>query len=119
MPENSILPQEVKNKYSKEIAFLRKCAQSGRIKISNHCYEQVSQRHIRIGDVFDSIKKGVVIEVQSYERDTKVLFQDCTNNPPYFFVAVAIKSSMGLCVTAYLPDPDIWVLEPDNQWRRK
>ena len=118
MPENSILPEGIKNKYSREITFIRNCALSGKIKISNHCNEQISQRNIRLQDVYNSIKNGVILEVQTNERDTKILFQDCSNQPPYFFVSVAVKPSMGLCVTAYLPDSSIWHLESNTQWRR-
>jgi hypothetical protein len=119
MPNNSILPETVKNKYSREIEFVRKCARSGDIIISDHCNKQMSQRNIRLKDVYNSIKNGVILEIQTNERDTKILFQDCSNQPPYFFVAVAIKPSMGICVTAYLPDPNIWALGSDKQWRRK
>ena len=119
MPKNTILPEEVINRYSMEIAFIRKCAQAGLIKISNHCNEQISQRNIQLKDVYNSIKNGVIMEVQNLERDTKIVFQDCSNKPPYFFVAVAVKPSMGIGVTAYLPDPNKWYLESDTQWRRK
>lgn len=119
MPSNSILPEKVKDKYFKEITFIRKCAHSHAIKISDHCYKQMAQRNIKLFDVYASIKNGVVMEVQTYERDTKIVFQDCINKPPNFFVAVAVKNTMGLCVTAYKPDEDKWVLEPNNQWRRK
>ena len=119
MPKNSILPEAVKNRYSKEITFIRNCASSGNIKISNHCNEQISQRNIRLQDVYNSIKNGVILEIQTNERDTKILFQDCANQPPYFFVTVAVKPSMGVCVTAYLPDANIWHLESNTQWRRK
>jgi len=119
MPDNSILPEAIKKQYFNEINFIRKCAHTGKIKISDHFYKQISQRRILIRDVFDSIKNGVVMEIQTNERDTKILFQDCTNKPPYFFVAVAIKPTMGICVTAYPPDPSKWALGSDNQWRRK
>jgi hypothetical protein len=56
MPNNSILPNEVINKYSNEITFIRNCALSGHIKISSHCYEQISQRNIRLQDVFNGEK---------------------------------------------------------------
>jgi hypothetical protein len=119
MVSNSILPDWVKQKYNKEILFIRNCASSGLIRISNHCYQQISQRNIRLSDIYESIKNGVIIEVQDYERDIKILFQDSVNNPPAFFVTVAVKPTMGLCVTAYLPDEDKWELGADNQWRRK
>lgn len=119
MPNNSILPAKVKEQYFKEITFIRNCAHSGHIRISDHCYEQISKRNILLRDAYNSIKSGTVMEVQNYERDTKIVFQDSSNKPPYFFVAVAVKPSMGLCVTAYLPDEKKWVLGSDNQWRRK
>ncbi|SET38496.1 protein of unknown function [Natronincola peptidivorans] len=119
MPSNSILPEPVKNKYSQEIIFIRNCAKSNQIKISDHCNRKISKRKIRLSDVYESIRNGVVMEVQDFERDVKVLFQDCANKPPNFFVAVAIKSTFGLCVTVYLPDPEKWVLESSDQWRRK
>ncbi len=119
MSNNSILPEPVRNKYSREISFIRKCAKSGAIRISNHCYQQMAERHIKLSDVYDSIRNGTIMEVQNLERDTKIVFQDSNNKPPDFFVAVAIKPTMGICVTAYHPDPDKWILESNNQWRRK
>lgn len=119
MPTNTILPDEVKNKYTNEIMFIRNCARNKKIKISPHCYKQMAQRKIIVRQVYQSIRDGVVMEVQSNERDIKILFQDSVNKPPMFFVAVAVKSNMGFCVTAYLPDPEIWELDSGNQWRRK
>ena len=95
MPHNSILPEAIKNKYSREITFIRSCAHTGKIKISNHCYEQISQRNIRLKDVYNRIKNGVILEVQTNERDTKILFQDCSNQPPYFFCFCGSKTFNG------------------------
>lgn len=119
MPSNSILPISVEKKYLKEIIFIRNCAKLGKIRISNHCYNQLSERKIKVSDVFDSIKTGVILEIQNKERDIKILFQDSINKPPCFFVTIAVKDDAGLCVTAYLPDKNKWVLGKDNQWRRK
>lgn len=119
MIQDSILPKAVEKKYSKEIAFIRNCAKMNKIIISNHCYEQISNRNIKVKDVYESIKNGVIMEIQNNERDTKILFQDSVNIPPVFFVSVAIKATMGLCVTAYLPDTNKWELVGSSQWRRK
>lgn len=119
MSSNSILSRELKSKYGVEIKFIRDCAKMGKIKISDHCYEVIGRRKIKVSAVYDSIKNGVVMEIQNFERDTKILFQDSINTPPNFFVVVAVRSNMGLCVTTYLPDEGKWVLGLDNQWRRK
>lgn len=119
MSSNSILPEKVISNYSNDIAFIRRCAKMNKIRISNHCYKMISQRKIKLADVYDSIKNGEVIEIQDLERDVKILFQDSVNKPPSFFVVVAIKPTYGLCVTAYLPDEDKWILDENNQWRRK
>lgn len=119
MPSNSILPQNIKNEYWQEINVIRNFAKTGKIKISNHCYKQMAQRNIKVKDVYESIKNGIIMEIQNLERDTKILFQDVVNKPPYFFAVVAIKTTMGLCVTAYLPDQKKWRLESNSQWRRK
>ena len=120
MPSNSILSSKYREKFGNEISFIRNCAKLGNIKISDHCHEQISKRKIRLKDVFESIENGAVIEVQNLERDIKILFQDSVNIPPTFFVVVAVKPPIeGICVTAYLPDKNIWVLDSNNQWRRK
>ncbi len=119
MPINSILSKDLKERYGTEIGFIRNCAKTNQIKISEHCYKAMGKRGIRVKDVYESIEKGVIMEIQNFERDTKILFQDSTNLPPNFFVAVAVKQNMGLCVTAYLPNKNKWILGSDNQWRRK
>ncbi len=119
MSSNSILPDIIKDKYSHEISFIRKCAKSNNIKISPHAYKQISQRKIKIKDVYESVRTGTVVEIQNFERDTKIVFQDSVNNPPIFFAVIAIKPTKGLCVTAYPPDESKWVLVNNTQWRRR
>lgn len=119
MTKNTILPEIVEKKYEKEIDFIRNCAKTNEIKISDHCYQQLASRKIKIKDVYESVRSGVVLEVQTLERDIKIVFQDCVNIPPEFFSVVAVKSPLALFITAYLPDQTKWCLGSDNQWRRK
>lgn len=85
-PSNSILSNRLKNLYCNEISFIRNCVKLGKIKISDHCYEQMAKRNIRLKDVFESIKNGVVMGIQDLERDIKILFQDSVNIPPNFLL---------------------------------
>ena len=46
----------------------------------------MAKRNIRLKDVFESIKNGVVMGIQDLERDIKILFQDSVNIPPNFLL---------------------------------
>jgi hypothetical protein len=113
MPNNSALSKHLTKQYENEIRVIRKAAKDDLLAYKPHFLKQISERKIRLIDVKDAIVNGKLIETQDKGPSVRLLFQE-NSAIPNFLAVVEFNVNRSLCVTAYRPYPDRFILIGDT-----
>ena len=95
--------------------------QQGKVKISDHGYDEIGADSLYVRDVLGSIADAVVVEdYPDYPKGPCILVlqKDRAGEPIHVVWGIPkSKSSPAVLITAYRPDPQRW--EPDFLRRKK
>lgn len=90
---------------------------SRRYEITDHADEKAQDRQLDIEDIFHSVRNGEIIK--NYPKDKPnpsclIYGKDRNEEPIHSVWAYDEKNEQAISVTAYRPDPEIWL-----NWRER
>ena len=81
--------------------------------ITDHANEKIQERHIDTEDIFHSVRNGKIIENYPKAKPNPsclIYGKDRTGEPIHSVWAYDEKNEQAISVTAYRPDPEIWMI---------
>lgn len=105
---------------SETLGKVRENAEAGRVRVSQHGAQELTDDNIDFEDVIEGVATAVTIEdYPDYHKGPSVLClqQDAAGNPIHVLWGLAKKNpDIATIITAYRPDPERWT--PDLMTRR-
>jgi hypothetical protein len=95
-----------------EIADIREAIQAGRVRITDHAYEEANSDQLKFDEIYFSALHGSVIE--EYQDDWPypsilIFGQTFGGDPVHSVWAYNEKKRWAVLITVYRPDPDLWI----------
>ena len=92
-----------------DLAEIKEAIQTGRVRITDHAYEEANADRLKFDEIYFSVLNGAVIE--QYQDDWPfpsilVFGQSFAGNPIHSVWAYNQKNQWAVLVTVYRPDPD-------------
>jgi len=86
--------------------------QSGRVRVTDHADEEAQADHLRLDDIFHSVRHGEIIE--DYPADVPypsclILGRASSGVAVHSVWAYNMKNRWAVLITVYRPDPRRWV----------
>ena len=102
-----------------ELADVIEAIRAGRVRITDHAYEEANADQLKFDEIFFSAMHGEVLE--QYQDDSPypsilVYGQTFGFDPIHSVWAYNEKKRWAVLITVYRPDPRLWI---DNKMRRK
>lgn len=95
-----------------DLADIKDAIQTGKVRITDHAYEEASADRLKFDEIYFSVMNGAVIE--EYQDDSpypSVLIsgQSFAGDPIHSVWAYNQKNQLAVLVTVYRPDADLWI----------
>jgi hypothetical protein len=100
-----------------QILTLIKAIYSGRVRITDHAYEEARNDRLSFDEVFFSVIQGESIEDYPYDKpypSCLVYGQTFRGEPVHSVWAYNEETQWAVVITVYRPDPDKWI-----NWRER
>lgn len=95
-----------------ELADIKEAIQTGRVRITDHAYEEANADRLKFDEIYFSVMNGVVIE--EYQDDSPfpsvlIFGQTFGGDPIHSVWAYNEKKRWVALITVYRPDPNRWI----------
>lgn len=91
---------------------IRELASQGRVRISEHGYDELAADGILAREAIEGLANAIVVEdYPDYPKGPCVLLRQTDNQQQHIHVLWGIpkgKTEPAVLITAYRPDPDLW-----------
>jgi hypothetical protein len=95
-----------------ELADIKEAIQTGRVRITDHAYEEANADRLKFDEIYFSAMNGVVIE--EYQDDSPfpsvlIFGQTFGGDPIHSVWAYNEKKRWVALITVYRPNPNLWI----------
>lgn len=95
-----------------EVADIIEAIQAGRVRITDHAYEEANADRLKFDEIYFSALHGVVIE--EYQDDSPypsalIFGQTFGGDSVHSVWAYNEKKRWAVLITVYRPDPNLWI----------
>jgi len=95
-----------------ELANITEAIQDGRVRITDHAYEEANADRLKFDEIYFSALHGEVIE--EYQDDSPypsilIFGQTFGGDPVHSVWAYNEKNRWAVLITVYRPDPNLWI----------
>jgi hypothetical protein len=95
-----------------ELADIKEAIQAGRVRITDHAYEEANADCLKFDEIYFSAMNGVAIE--EYQDDSPfpsvlIFGQTFGGDPIHSVWAYNQKNRWAVLITVYRPDPNLWI----------
>ncbi|VVB72550.1 Uncharacterised protein [uncultured archaeon] len=102
-----------------ELVDIKGAIQAGKVRITDHAYEEANADRLKFDEIYFSAMNGVVIE--EYQDDSPfpsvlIFGQTFCSDPVHSVWAYNKKNQWAVLITVYRPDPNLWI---DCKLRKK
>lgn len=95
-----------------ELVDIKVAIQTGKVRITDHAYEEANADSLKFDEIYFSALNGVVIE--EYQDDSPfpsvlIFGQTFGGDPVHSVWAYNKKKQWAVLITVYRPDPNLWI----------
>jgi hypothetical protein len=95
-----------------ELVDIKVAIQTGKVRITDHAYEEANADSLKFDEIYFSALNGVVIE--EYQDDSPfpsvlIFGQTFGGDPVHSVWAYNEKKQWAVLITVYRPDPNLWI----------